>query len=78
MPADKPVFTDDFVDDFLFKNGMLLSDYFIRRTPNSEIICYKGMGGQKFYLRISNDELFMAALARLIALGVAIDVLSVN
>ncbi|WP_236208688.1 hypothetical protein [Pseudomonas tohonis] len=78
MTADKPVFTDDFVDDFLFRNGMVVDDYFICRTPNSESICYKEIGGQKFHLLISNDELFKAALARLIALGVTIDTLSVN
>ncbi|MGA6106719.1 hypothetical protein ABS648_04765 [Pseudomonas solani] len=78
VSADKPVFTDDFVDDFLFRNGMVVDDYFIYRAPNSESICYKGIGGQKFHLLISNDELFKAALARLIALGVTIDTLSVN
>lgn len=75
MLDNKPIFTDDFVDDFLFKKGLTLNDYFIYRTPNSEAVCFKDGGGQKFYLRISNDELFKAALARLLALGVAIEVL---
>lgn len=70
-----PALTDEFVDDFLFKNGLTLNDYFIYKTPNSESICFKEGNGQKFHLSIGNDELFKAAFARLIALGVTIEVL---
>lgn len=72
MSADKPAFTDDFVDDFLFANVLTLDDYFVRRSPISEFICYANEDGQKLFLSISNDQLFKAALVRLHALGVKV------
>lgn len=73
LSVDKPVFTDGFVGGYLFKNGLALNNYFMRRSPNSEVICYKNGSGQKVYLVISNDELFQAVFTRLVALGVTVE-----
>lgn len=63
------------MDGVLFGNGLTLADYFVRKSPVSEAVCYLDRNGQQFYLSIGNDELFKAALARLITLGVRIVVL---
>lgn len=59
-------------DEFLFGRGLELGDYFIERTPVSEVICFKNEDGRAFDLAISNPDLHSAALARLVELGVRI------
>lgn len=58
-------------DEFLFGNGARVEDYFIRRTPISEVICTIE-DGQEYSLLISNQELFEGVRARLLELGVRI------
>jgi len=60
------------VNDLLFGAGLSLSDYFVRRTPVSETVCYADKEGQQFYLSIGNDHLMRRALERLHALGVRV------
>jgi len=63
------------VEEFLFGSGLVLGDYYIERTPISEVICYVSRDGRSFDLHISNEALASAAIARLIALGVRVVVL---
>lgn len=59
-------------DQFLFGRGLKLGDYFIERTPVSEVICFKNEDGRVFDLAISNPDLHSKALARLVELGVRV------
>jgi hypothetical protein len=70
MSTHKNEFTDEFVDNVLFGSGLSLEDYFVRRTPVSETVCYSDKEGQRFYLSIGNDDLMRRALERLQVLGV--------
>lgn len=64
-------FTTEFVDAFLFKNGLELKSYIIRRTQFSETIsCVSD--DSEFDLLISNNELWRLAKLRLIELGVRV------
>jgi len=72
MSTHKNEFNDEFVDGLLFGAGLSLNDYFVRRTPISETVCYADKGGQQFYLSIGNDDLMRRALERLHALGVRV------
>lgn len=60
------------VDDFLFGRGMRVEDYFIERTPVSEMLCYKNAEGRNFDLLINDQRLAEAAIARLKELGVKV------
>lgn len=59
-------------DELLFGRGLELDDYFIERTPVSEVICFKNGDGRVFDLAISNPDLRDAALNRLVELGVRV------
>ncbi len=79
MSTNSTKFTDDFVDGVLFGNGLALTDYFIRKSQDSEVICYLGESGESFYLSIGDDDLFKALLVRLRELGARVVTLgSVN
>ena len=66
------MFTPEFVDDFLFRRGLQLKDYFIQVTPVSESIGILDSGEKEFFLAISNNELERLARGRLLALGVRV------
>jgi len=70
--TSKNEFTDEFVHSLLFGKGLDLADYFVRRTPVSETVCYADKEGQHFHLSIGNDDLMRRALERLHALGVRV------
>jgi len=59
-------------DEFLFNQGMELDDYYIRKTPVSEEICYLGPGDREYVLLIGDRELARSALDRLKELGVRV------
>ena len=59
-------------DEFLFGAGLRLQDYYIGRTPISEVICFRNEEGREFDLLISDDKLYAAAKMRLLELGVRI------
>ena len=59
-------------DEYLFGRGMELEDYYIRKTPVSEKICYLGPGDREYVLLIGNHELASDALHRLKELGVRV------
>ncbi len=59
-------------DEFLFGLGLKLDDYFIERSPVSEVICFKNDDDRVFDLAITNEDLRAAALSRLIELGVRV------
>jgi hypothetical protein len=63
------------VEEFLFGSGLVLDDYYIERTPISEVICYVNRDGRSFDLHINNEAQASAAIARLVALGVRVVVL---
>lgn len=60
------------VHDYLFGNGQQLSDYFIEQALGFELLCYRDAQGREFDLLIDNDDLVLAAIARLKELGVQI------
>ncbi|WP_175016803.1 hypothetical protein [Massilia sp. YMA4] len=62
----------ELVDQLIFENGGRVSNYFIERTPVSEMLCYRNAEGREFDLPISDDALAAAVIARLKALGVRI------
>lgn len=64
-------FSREFVDEFLFKNGKKLENYFIEKTPVAKTIGYSEEG-EEFNLVISNNELYELSVARLLALGVRV------
>jgi hypothetical protein len=68
-----PKFTPEFVDERLFGSGLTLDDYFLSRTPFSEVILYTEKNGGECYLSVSNDELAQLMKKRLIELGVRVD-----
>lgn len=59
-------------DEFLFGRGLTLKDYFIERTPVSEMVCFENGEGRVFDLSISNSELKSQVVSRLVELGVRI------
>jgi hypothetical protein len=59
-------------DEFLFGGGAKLEDYFLDRSHGFEVLCFIGKDGREFDVRVSNEELFKSAVARLIELGVRI------
>lgn len=61
------------VDNFLFGAGLRIADYYIERTPFSEILCYRNAEGRRFDLSISDEELASAVFERLKALNVQIE-----
>ncbi|AVR97157.1 hypothetical protein [Pseudoduganella armeniaca] len=63
---------DELVNQLIFGNGGRVSDYFIERTPVSEMLCYRNAEGREFDLPISDAALGDAVIARLKALGVRI------
>jgi hypothetical protein len=68
-----PIFTAEFVDERLFGSGLTVADYFLSRTPFSEVILYTEKNGGEFYLSVSNDELAQLLKMRLIELGVRVE-----
>src|SRR5262249_8882854 len=60
------------VDEYLFREGMTLANYWIERTPVSEVVCYKNLEGREFDLMISNNHCTHLIKQRLLALGVRI------
>lgn len=69
MTKIKPMPTPD---ELLFGNGLKVDNYFIERTPISEVICFESMDGRLFDLTISSEELKAKAVARLIELRVRV------
>ena len=63
-------FTPEFVDQYLFGRGLVLANYFIHRTPISEVICFLDEKGEEFTLSIGNDELARLMMSRLKELNV--------
>jgi hypothetical protein len=72
MTVQPDQFSDEFVDDQLFRGGLSLASYFIRKSPYSETICYTNSSGKQFYLSIGNDDLMRAILSRLHRLGAVV------
>ena len=70
---DVNVFTREFVDKQLFGSGLKVSDYFLSRTPISEVILYTDTDGKEYYLSVGNDELARLLKERLIELGVRVE-----
>jgi len=64
--------TDFEIDEYLFRNGRRLEDYFLDREGSGELIGYRQADGRDFYLMISHDVLAAALIARLKALGVRV------
>lgn len=60
------------VENFLFGAGLQVADYYIERTPFSEILCYRNAEGREFDLPINNEEFAAAVYERLKALHVRI------
>ena len=60
------------VDTFLFGHGLTVVDYFVERTPFSEVVCFRSADGRVFDLAISNEELKKKSVRRLIELGVEV------
>lgn len=60
------------VENFLFGTGLQLEDYYIERTPFSEMLCYCNAEGREFDLLVNNEELASAVLKRLKALNVRV------
>lgn len=60
------------VDQYLFGRGLRLEDYFIERTPVSEVVGYINSDGKEFDLIIDDPALFKAAKTRLLELGVRV------
>jgi hypothetical protein len=58
-------FTPEFIEEYLFGRGLQLKDYFIHRTPISEVIGFVDEQGKEFIFSIGNDELAGLMLARL-------------
>jgi len=63
--------TDAEIDEYLFRNGMRLEDYFLDQRGCGELIGFRNAEGQDFHLMIS-DALGARLTARLKALGVRI------
>jgi hypothetical protein len=64
--------SENMVDDFLFGSGLSVKDYFIERTPVSEMLCYRNAEGREFDLPINDEALAAAVYERLKALNVRI------
>jgi hypothetical protein len=62
----------DQANDFLFGGGLRVHDYFIERTPVSEMLCYRNAEGREFDLPIHDEALAAAVLNRLKALNVRV------
>ncbi len=60
------------VNDFLFGSGLTVHDYFIERTPLSEMLCYRNADGREFDLPIDDDALAAAVYERLKTLNVRV------
>lgn len=60
------------VENFLFGAGLQVADYYIERTPFSEMLCYRNAEGREFDLPISNEEFASAVFERLKAMNVRI------
>lgn len=59
-------------DEFLFRTGLSVSDYFIDESHGFELICFIDASGREFDLHVSDGNLKTAAVARLRSLGVHI------
>jgi hypothetical protein len=57
-------------EKFLSECGIKLNDFYIEKTPVSEMLCYKNEAGRDFDLPINNPDLAVAVLLRLKELGV--------
>jgi len=64
--------SENMVNDFLFGSGLTVQDYFIERTPVSEMLCYRNAEGREFDLPINDEALATAVYERLKALNVRI------
>ena len=64
--------SEEMVDDFLFGSGLGVQDYFIERTPVSEMLCYRNAEGREFDLPINDDVLAAAVYARLKTMNVRV------
>jgi hypothetical protein len=60
------------VEEFLFGSGLVVDDYYVERSPVSEVICYVNRDGRAFDLHISNEKLASAAIEHLLRLGVRV------
>ena len=72
MPASEIPRTDAEIDEYLFRNGRRLEDYFLDQTGSGELIAYRYADGRDFYLKVTHEELAARLTARLKALGVRI------
>jgi hypothetical protein len=60
------------VDEFLFGRGLTVEDYFIEKTPVSEMLCFRNSDGREFDLPINDAAMAHAVLERLKELGVRV------
>ena len=60
------------IDEFLFGGDLELKNYYIERTPISEVICFTTADGREYDLAISDPQVQADAVARLVELGVRI------
>ncbi|MBM0103557.1 hypothetical protein JM946_02325 [Steroidobacter sp. S1-65] len=66
------------VEQLLFGSGLTVENYYIERTPVSEVICYKNREGRRFDLLVDDDALGTLAKRRLLELGVKVDSIGVE
>ncbi|QKH36176.1 hypothetical protein FOC84_14950 [Achromobacter pestifer] len=59
-------------DEYLFGGGLLLSNFYIEKTPVGEVICFVNDKGRHFDLPVSDPILAGAVKARLNELGVKV------
>ena len=64
--------SENMVNDFLFGSGLSVQDYFIERTPVSEMLGYRNAEGREFDLPINDEALAAAVYERLKELNVRI------
>jgi hypothetical protein len=66
------VISEEMADNFLFESGLSVQDYFIERTPVSEMLCYRNAQGREFDLPINDEARAAAVYEKLKALNVRI------
>lgn len=59
-------------DEYLFGSGLALSNFYIEKTPVSEVLCFINDKGRHFDLPISDPVLAGAVKGRLRELGVKV------
>ena len=59
-------------DELLFGRGLTVNDNYIDTQHGFDLICFTNSDGRNFDLRVSDDRLHAAAVARLKSLGVRV------